>query len=457
MKSWEVGGHWWLPGREANKVPGTRAFHPKSGGTLTLIGALLEVEEVATAKATGDGGFSMEIGEDEIEAAGTYQRIYGRAGNRDFTIEVGQETHRSGGMLWMSTSRQVVRVNRIFEGAHFPEGSTPSGNGLIVTLDGLTAWTGRTGITGKVLVSGSDGIPPQYTLQGSRLPIDRAEVDTSGQLSLRHYLVSDGEAGTRGLRESFDIKVNYPASIEAEFLVDIASDLQDLVSLGTGRSAAFEKIAVLHPDVQRSFGGSNERTPIHLHAAWTAQSTTDNKPLSGHDLFFTLEDLGGLGGVGRWLRAAGKHRQSLSRVMATRYDRTKHVADRYLDCIASLERFNRDEAGDGNKTVSLERRLRRCTNLAGAPITRLIPDVEAWIRVLKNDRDNVAHHYGRRLRQHTAEQFYLAESAFWLFVCCMLRLSEAPDAVFDRIVGHEHFQFLRGRLEKFIPTAPAMP
>ena len=456
MKNWEVGGHWWLPGREGNKVPGTLAFDPKSGGTLTLIGALLEVEEVATAEATGDGGFSIEIGEDEIEAAGTYQRIYGRADNRDFTLEEGQESHRSGGMLWMSTSRQVVHVNRIFEGAHLPEGGAPSGNGLIVTLDGLTAWTGRTGITGKVLVSSSEEFPPQYTVQGSRLPIDRVEVEAGGQLSLRHYLNSDGEAGIRGLRESFDLKVNYPDPTDAESLVDIASDLQDLVSLGTGRSAAFGKIAVLHPDVQRNLGNSTERTPIHLYAAWTAQKTTGNKPLTGHDLFFTLEDLGGLEAVARWLRTAGKHRQSLSRVMATRYDRTKHVADRYLDCIASLERLNRDEAGDSNQTVSLERRLRRCTNLAGAPITRLIPDVEAWIKVLKSDRDNVAHHYGRRLRQHTAEQYYLAESAFWLFVCCMLRLSEAPDAVFDRIVEHEQFQFLRRRLERFVPTAPAM-
>jgi hypothetical protein len=38
----------------------------------------------------------------------------------------------------------------------------------------------------------------------------------------------------------------------------------------------------------------------------------------------------------------------------------------------------------------------------------------------------------------------------------MLRLAEAPDAVFDRIIAHEHFQFLRRRLGKII-LAPTMP
>lgn len=46
LDEFEAGGFWWLPGREDRKVPGILTFDQERGGRLTLIGALMEVEEV---------------------------------------------------------------------------------------------------------------------------------------------------------------------------------------------------------------------------------------------------------------------------------------------------------------------------------------------------------------------------------------------------------------------------
>lgn len=447
----EAGGFWWLPGREDRMVPGILTFDQERGGRLTLIGALMEVEEVAAITVDG-GNTIMTIGEEEFEAAGTYDRILGEADGKLYTLEDCFETHRSGD-LFTGTTRQVVRVNRIYQGMHFNEGEVPGGNRVTIDLDWLAHWTGRTGITGNMHFNSEPG-KPHITMNGYRLPDETSIVSGGGSLTLRHGISLQQNANAPAIGQQFTLEVSYPGVTTAENLIDVASDLQDLVSIGTGRTAAFNRLAIFHPDGDRTLPtGSRVRKPINVFAQWTARRSSSSKPLHGHDLYFTLNDLGGMPTVARWLKVAEKHRDTLGRVMATRYETKMYVTDRYLNRMAALEAFNRKEAGDGNKKVSLERRLNRCAYLAGQPIVDLVGDVAAWIKILKSDRDDIAHHFGRRMHQHTAEQLYLAESAYWLYVLCLLRLAGAPDSVFNRIIQHQEFQFLRRRLAKFLPSA----
>src|SRR5437764_12360358 len=91
-------GWWCLPGQEDRRIPGVLTFDPGRGGRLTLIGALTEVEDVATA-VTEDGVSTMAIGENEIEAAGTYDRILGVVGRMPVTLEQGISVYRTGGFF----------------------------------------------------------------------------------------------------------------------------------------------------------------------------------------------------------------------------------------------------------------------------------------------------------------------------------------------------------------------
>ena len=227
-------------------------------------------------------------------------------------------------------------------------------------------------------------------------------------------------------------------------LLAVVSDLQDLVTLGTGRIASFDVLTLLHPDASRErVTGENIRVPFELLAQWTV-SDSDEPTRSHHEMFFTLEDLGGLDGVARWLDVAATHRTSLDRLMATRYAHRSYLADKYLNRLVSLEAFDR-EAGHSGTYLQ---RLRRCVEYAGVPISDLVPDTNAWTKRLKDDRNDLAHHLAELARQVSSDQLFLSESAFWLYVICLLRRAAAPEAVFGRISRTQQFQFLKRRLAK---------
>jgi hypothetical protein len=128
----EQTGWWWLPGRGDRKVPGVLTFDPKHGGRLILVGALIEVEEVATA-VTEDGVTSIEIGEEDLEAAGTYDRVVGVADRKPVTLEQCIEIHRSGGFFG-GTTKQVIHAGRVLYGAGFETGETGGNEPFRVTV-----------------------------------------------------------------------------------------------------------------------------------------------------------------------------------------------------------------------------------------------------------------------------------------------------------------------------------
>jgi ApeA-like protein len=262
----EQTGWWWLPGREDRKIPGVLTFDPERGGKLTLIGGLVEVEEVATA-VTRNGETSIAIGEDEIEAAGTYDRILGIADCKPVTLEQCIEIRRSGGMF-AETTKQIIRVGRILHGAQFESAGT-GGDGLQVGLDWLTEWTQRSGITGSVKLK--EGQEPLYTMEGRRLPTEWIELDGGGRLGLRHSIRAEMDVTAPALEQAFKFELDYPDVRTADELIDIASDLQDLVSIGTGRAAAFQRVDIFHPDVYQETPASRWHKPIMVHTQWTAE------------------------------------------------------------------------------------------------------------------------------------------------------------------------------------------
>jgi hypothetical protein len=73
--------------------------------------------------------------------------------------------------------------------------------------------------------------------------------------------------------------------------------------------------------------------------------------------------------------------------------------------------------------------------LAGRPFQELVDDVSVWCRRVKDERHNIAHHKGRSAHQSSGAILFTADAAYWLFVFCMLRVMQAPSAVFERIVA----------------------
>jgi hypothetical protein len=79
-------------------------------------------------------------------------------------------------------------------------------------------------------------------------------------------------------------------------------------------------------------------------------------------------------------------------------------------------------------------------------MTHLMQDVDAWCLKAKAERDNLAHHYGRTIHQNPNDLLFSSEVAYWLFVVCLLRLAQAPDAVFEHIVRSPEYIWVREHL-----------
>ena len=135
-------------------------------------------------------------------------------------------------------------------------------------------------------------------------------------------------------------------------------------------------------------------------------------------------------------------------MMATRYAKEMFVSDRLLNCSAALEAFDRDSTKTtGSK---FKTRLQRCAALAGNPFMELVGDVSRWAEVIRLERDDVAHHFGRRMRTSGSETYYLWLSLYWLYVLCILRDSGAPEEAFNHMQRHGRYQWLIPRIQAVI-------
>jgi hypothetical protein len=454
MVSLNVGGFWWLPGHEDAKVPGFLTYDPETGGVLNIIGALTDIMDFAPRSPIKGGGEKIEFNEDAFEAAGRYDRILGTAEGKSYTLEDCFESHRSGPMFFGmgSTHHQIVQINRIFTGVHFEENEIAGGNYVILHLNGLTQWVARTGVDGTRHFNVAQG-EPKFTLAAKQLPDDGVDVPEFGKLVLRHHIDLDVETPSHVIEQEFFFGLDFTNVTAADGLLDVVSDIQDLVSIGTGHTAAYRRLTLFHPDLSRTLpdGRGTIDDPIDFLARWSATSDSGDRSFKPHEMFFSLNDLGGMPGLRKWLTVAQKHRVTLGRVMATRYEKQMYVSDRYLNRVASLEAFDRTER-EVEKT-SLNKRLTACAKLAGPPIEKLVPDVGEWIKILVRDRNDIAHELGKRQRTERVQWLYLAESSYWLYVFCILRLASAPDPVFDRIVDSQSYIFLQSRIARLFSVA----
>jgi hypothetical protein len=425
METLEVAGLWWMPTRPDHRVPGILTFDLRKAGRLTLIGGLRTPPDLA----------------ENFTDTSTYGRLHGECVRRSFTLEGCFQQNLRGAPS--APDEQVIYVNNVYEDVWFSADETAEGDALHFDVDGLTEWVAQSGLAQTIRQSPADG-EPWVKLEGVSLPNQEAELPGRGTVTLGHNLSTKSRDTSLSLTESFSIKLAYDSNVAIPDLLDTASDLQDLVSLATDRSAQYGFVRASHPDLM----GPGGRRFFTMWSAWTAVRKEGTKPL-GHDLFFTLDDIGGMNGLAEWMRVAEKYRSPLGRAMATKYADGMYVSDKLLNRAASLDGFDRIRTGT-DQGPHFANRIRQCIDIAGPQFESLVHDPTKWTTELKHHRDEIAHHYGRRMRQATEEQFYISDAAYWLLMFCLLRQASVADETFDKLVSHPKLRFLANKLRAIL-------
>jgi hypothetical protein len=454
-------GHWWLPenkDKQDKHVPGSISYDSDAGGELSLIGALSHWTEFAEPVPTPGGGIRLDHTAEIEKRSGNYPLIHGEVDSHSVTLEDCFQSHFSENLFNAAGSRERVYVNRLYKDVWWPD--KPAANALVFSMAYLDDWVVEEYVGERHHFNEEEGTYTKFELDVAKRDKRCVSLEDGVEFTLKHHIGTGGRRSTqRHLAQGYTVRIDLPEAKPVDDALDIASDFQDLVSIATGRDAAFQDLWGFHPDLVRPGRGATEGegsegvpTSYQIFARWNIQDRAA-KPnqIEHHELYFTLEHLGGMDGIANWMKAATTYRSTLGRTMGTRAAQGMYMSDRLLNYAAALEGFDRKKSGIDKQDLPI--RLRRRAKQAGEPFKRLVGHVNKWVDLFVWHRNDIAHHLGRKPRGSAAEQHYLAESGYWLAVFLMLREAGAPEALFDRIAQHQPVQWLSRELRPIVASS----
>jgi hypothetical protein len=431
----DLQGRWWLPEHEDHKVFGTFRWDPATGGVLEVQGELRPI--VIKDNVLADGNV-QKYRDPPSRAEKQYPVIWGRVERQAYTLL--DSFRLSGREFDLDDSIERVHVNRLLEGAWFDDPDELDVDRVIIDLRHLNGWVNQSGLSTDH-PRHDDGGDDRFSIITARdLPTLKVQ---PGETSVRFFqsLSEQGEhIHDLGIKQRWTLSLVADKPLPLARFIETASDVQDLVSIAVGETANFDKVSLQHPALpKRSRDGAplrNWREDITYHAQWSNR-TEPCDPVKRHRMYFTLDDLGGMDGVARWLDVVERYRTELSRVMATRYSASMFLEDRIMNVSAALDSFDKVRRETGKAKVDYVDRITQCIDLAGEPFTSLIDqDGREWAKAVKETRHDLAHHRERFRLNGSVGEHLQSEQLFWLFAFCMLRLAQAPPAVFDGIAKH---------------------
>lgn len=436
-RSWT--GEWWSPHAVDHKVAGTLTSDDNGELFLALIGAI----QAPPGKVTTAG----DVVEQELSISSMYPRILGRVGNDGFTLDDCFEVHRSGGFFSPADSQRLA-VNTALQSVHLEEGEGLDFTQIHAYIEGLAYWTGKSGIR-RQAHEATCTVPSTdlHTLTVQRIQTETCQAPDGALISLSQSLTFSGDGITRtSVEQDYFFTVKYDHLTDLDRMLEQVGDIRNLIAVGVDAPAAFSKVQLEHPQVQRSLGDDSWQEPITMHTAWQVRPAQTDIDYAAHQMFFTLPELGGLPVVERWLSHIVAHRPALNRLMATRYAHKMYPQDRFSNCAAALEAYDREQYSDDKWFVD---RLLRTTVTAGHAFETLVGDTRRWAEMFRDCRNIVSHQDSGRPASASTYHF-LAESGFWLFVLAALARCEAAPDLFERIEGHPEFQWLAHRIDEIL-------
>jgi hypothetical protein len=445
MEPMEEGGEWWLPETPDVKVSGVLRVDDRGSSQLSLIGELRSHLQEAERHERPDGTVEFLFSEDSLHSSGKYPRVLGQVGTKEYTLEDGFRIRHNTNLLGGLAS-ETIMFSQVLRGVWLQTGDELAFDRVSVSMQWLTHWVGDGGI--EETHEWVEGWPVSFALRGSQVPNRRVHLGGGLTVHLRHRIGLAGDGITsRRLTQQFVFETRSTSLLQLESLMTTAARLQALVSIGTGRTAGFDELVLNHPDLTQGPPSKPRqfRRSIDYLAQWSARDV-DPRPPARHDMPFTLNDLGGMAAVGRWLQVAERYHHQLDQVMATRYDGGM-VSDRLLNRVAALEGFHKLRAAPN---LSLKQRLIQCAVVAGTPFQDLVPDVAKWADVAKRARNDIGHGSGPGGFE-AANTLFVADAAYWLFVLCLLRDMDAPEVVFTRITETPTYRWLKRNLADALP------
>ena len=210
-----------------------------------------------------------------------------------------------------------------------------------------------------------------------------------GEVAIQHSIYPSG-AGRAGHFHTVEVAaktfftVNFDQPQPLEVVRDTVSSLQALVSVAGGEAAMIERVALTVKT-----GTSNDRLALHYEPVlWPIDPTSKDSEL------FSMSELGGIDGVGRWLDSLRGQTVLKNGLLIDRFRRPVFVSDRILHLLMASEAYERHVGNTIGGKMNLPKIL-PALDLVGRGFLDWIGDWKGWRSSIGKIRSNqVAHLQG---------------------------------------------------------------
>jgi hypothetical protein len=472
MEGFEYEGLFWDCEKPENKVAGQVRFNPLDGIRLKLFGTFTELSSDFTSMTP------------------VVRRIHGIANRAFMTLvgcqSVGIKTEMPG------ITREQYNVRYILSGAHFASDDDLKFDEVSVAFDQLPQWVRRTGFTIKFetptpALANVSKIDAEYTVQP-----EEVEIVDDLELKLVFTWSTGGDGITRfELGQETHLCLKYPEMREFNEILTDTNGFQDLITLAVDAPTVPTEMTLWRSGLDREITPGNPiPQPIQLYIRNAAENVRSETPQQPINMFFLLDQIGGLKAVGRWIDVSRTYRIVLGSLLTIRYSAGLYAENRYQNVISAAETFHRlrfpnyvqdpklyksyrrklvnvvkiavgrnasnwlqNQLAFSNEP-RLRQRLETMASYVGDGFSAIVGGAEAWAATVVRVRNRLTHHdSSSRVRPTPEDLYFLSDSIYLLVAMCLLKESQVPDETLGNIQRSERIRFLKlnvaHTLEKF--------
>lgn len=414
MTGLDVLGSFWPAGQPGKRLPGRLTLDVKKGPVLELCGSFYDFERVAEQASAADG--SVSVGLSEMLGSGSPPiRILGDTTQGPVSLDhcvVGRSSWSFGSG---SSTAEYVALGA-FQGAHFENHTPLEFDAITFRLGHLAEWIARSGVHIDPRPNPKAGELTRMTVS----PPERNAVSTDlGELVLacRYIPRGDGIVGVRVDRDC-SFKLRAPEGRSLDQILEVAAAVQDLVTIGVAAPSRILGIWLSHSSTER---------PIQLWANWRGSDGDTGKSRATHpaEMLFTYDLVGGLDGVGRWLKVWKEFSLCAGTLTSRWYTPQTGYSD-FFSAVTAAETFERIRRR--KQTLKLNDALCKLVSAVGKPFRDLIADVNRWVNLIVQTRSNHVVHPGLCGDPDGEDLYWKTELVYTLVVLRLLRECGLPEA-----------------------------
>ena len=417
MSEIDANGIFWDAEAPEHQVPGRLRFDPHAGIELTLTGAFDEVPDTDSTPGV------------VIPA----RQIHGVAGDNIFTlVGCGQSNYqfRFPGVF----RTQSFFAQALLKSIHLATSDFAGMTSISIQSRHLAQWTNYSKAVDDYDYDEQTDKLTEYRLS-YRPPLEERVTTPIGEISLRPTFQMSG-ASSRHAQLDYGcvMKLEPKAPWKIEKLVEHAIRFRNLLSLAIDAPEHIETTQLTHPDyLEDGLHGTKRPIAFDLLRQWDASPPQfPERDVQHFNMLFTLSDLGGLEGISNWLEVSGEYDVVIQAALAMQFMPAQFVDARFLSVAASADAFARIHSG--NPDLSYRERLLYLGELAGDVFRDFVVDLDLWSKVVKEQRNNIAHGENKSVyQQYRPPHGLLGRSVYYLVILCLMRLLDVDESALDGV------------------------